>query len=150
VHIAANRSSARLALPLVIVAAALAVGGCGAGTHPAVANSQAAAQPRVTSSSPGEAAAAVSQGAVPVIATGPVVRMFSGARSQAIGSLSAKRSLVIHWNVAKPPIQIYTSRGNLLLSSDRRSGAIRLGRGEYRRLRIATNGHWTVQLRAAA
>ena len=85
-----------------------------------------------------------------MIASGPLVRMFSGARSQAIGSLSAKRSLVIRWNVAKPPIQIYTSRGNLLLSSDRRSGTIRLGRGEYRKLRIATNGHWTVQLRAVA
>ena len=149
-HVTANRSSARLALPLVLAAGAVAVGGCGAGTHPPVATSQAAEQPSVTSSSPGQAAAAVSQAAAPVIATGPLVRMFSGARSQAIGSLSETRSLVIRWNVAKPPIQIYTSKGNLLLSSDRRSGTIRLGRGEYRKLRIATNGHWTIQLRAVA
>jgi hypothetical protein len=115
-----------------------------------MATSQAAAQPSVTSSPPGQAAAAVSQAAAPVIATGPLVRMFSGDRSQAIGSLSEKRPLVIRWNVAKPPIQIYTLKGNLLLSSDRRSGAIRLRRGEYRKLRIATNGHWTVQLRAVA
>jgi hypothetical protein len=148
-HIAAHRSSARLALPVVLVAAAVA-GGCGAGTHPPVAPSPAAAQPTLTSSALGQAAVAQPQAVAPVIAAGPLVRMFTGARSQAIGSLSEKRSLVIRWTVAKPPIQIYTSKGNLLLSSDRRSGAIRLGRGEYRKLRIATNGHWTIQLRAVA
>jgi hypothetical protein len=143
-HITASRASAKLALPLVLVAAA-AAGGCGAGTHPPVATAPAAAQPIVTS--PGQAAAAAPQ---PVISTGPVVRMFTGAGSQAIGSLSEHRLLVIDWKVAKPPVQIYTAHGNLLLSSDRRSGAIRLARGEYRQLRIATNGHWTIQLRAAA
>jgi hypothetical protein len=149
-HITANSRSARLALPVVLAAGAVAVGGCGAGTQPPVTTSHAAARPSVTSSSPGQATAAGSHAAIPVIVTGPLVRMFSGARSQAIGSLSAKRSLVIRWNVAKPPIQIYTSKGNLLLSSDQRNGAIRLGRGEYRKLRIATNGPWKVQLRAAA
>jgi hypothetical protein len=143
-RITGNGASAKLALPLVLVAAAVA-GGCGAGTHPSAATAQAAAHPTVTL--PGQAGVAEPQ---PVIATGPVVRLFAGARSQAIGSLSEHRLVVIRWKVAKPPIQIYTSQGNLLLSSDRRSGAIRLRRGEYRNVRIATNGHWTIELRSAA
>jgi hypothetical protein len=144
-------TAARLALPAVAAAAAaVAVAGCGVSAHPQVRTPHAAVRPSVTTSAPVQSAAAVSPAATPVIATGPVVRSFSGARSRAIGSLSEKRSLVIRWNVAKPPIQIYTSKGNLLLTSDRRSGAIRLGRGEYRKLRIATNGHWTIQLRAMA
>lgn len=151
-HITPSRSNARKALPLVLAAAAIA-GGCGAGSHAAPGTTaapgqpQAAVPPGVTRASPSQAAAVAPQ---PVIASGPLVTMFSGARSQEIGSLSEHRALVIRWKVAEPPFQIYTSHGNLLLSSDRRSGAIRLARGEYRRLRIATNGHWTIQLRAAA
>jgi hypothetical protein len=146
-RLSTDSRSTRLTLPgaVVAVAVAVAVGGCGAGTQAPGATSQ-AARPGATSSPSGQTAPA----AIPVVATGPVVRRFSGARSQAIGSLSVKRSLVIRWNVARPRIQIYTAKGNLLVSSDRRTGTIRLGQGKYTNLRIDTGGPWTIQLRAAA
>jgi hypothetical protein len=152
---AGRTHSARLALPLVLAAAAL-VGGCGANDHAAgvtAASSgppQARAKASATSASPVTSAAADSHAAPPVIAEGRLVRTFTGTTSTGIGSISEPRPLVIRWTAAKPPIQIYTSHGNLLLSSPRRGGVIKLGRGEYPKLRIATNGHWTIQLRAVA
>jgi hypothetical protein len=147
-HVSGERRSPRLVLPGAVIAVtiAVAVSGCGAGTQAPGATAQAAARPSATSSPPAQTATA----ATSVVATGPVVRRFSGARSQAIGSLSVKRSLVIRWTVAKPRIQIYTAKGNLLVSSDRRTGTIRLGQGKYTGLRIDTSGPWSVQLRAAA
>jgi hypothetical protein len=139
--------STRRVLPAAVIAVAIAVavGACGAGTQAPGATSQ-AARPQATSSPSGQPPPA----ATSVVATGPVVRRFSGARGQAIGSLSVKRSLVIRWNVARPRMQIYTATGNLLVSTDRRTGTIRLGQGKYTNLRIDTGGPWTIQLRAAA
>jgi hypothetical protein len=150
---AGKRSSWRV-LP-VVVAAVVAIAGCGSSNQqpgPSTTSSThrpSAVRPSAPSTALGHPAAEI-QPAAAVIAAGPLVRGFSGMRNQGIGSLSEKTSLVVAWKVTKPPIQIFTSHGSLLLSSDRRSGRIRLARGDYPGLHIATKGHWTVQLRAAA
>jgi hypothetical protein len=138
-----------------VIVAGIGIAGCGAGSSP----------PRATAVAPlhglapaSQTAAGTSLGhpgtltqpAAPSIAAGRLVRVFAGTRNAGIGSLSAKTSLVVGWNAARPPIQIFSRQGILLLSSDRRTGRVRLGAGEYRGLRIATRGHWAIQLRAAA
>jgi hypothetical protein len=163
-HIARQVRSAWRGLP-VVLGAVVVIAGCGGGSQraatiaassgqPKTTTSQTATQPQVaprrTATRPWLGHRAADTQPAPVIAAGPLVRVFSGTRNKGIGSLSEKTPLVVGWTAAKPPIQIFTSQGNLLLSSDRRSGRIRLGSGVYPGLRVATNGHWTIQLRAVA
>ena len=77
-------------------------------------------------------------------------RTFTGTGNANIGSLAEGTSVSLVWTASEGPIQIFTSHGNLLLSSHARSGTIRLTEGQYPGLRVASPGAWTLRLRAAA
>jgi hypothetical protein len=85
----------------------------------------------------------------PVIAAGRLLEAFSGVGNRSIGSLSERAAVVLQWSTAGRPLQLFTERGFLLVDSQPGYGRIRLARGDYRGLRVGTQGAWTIQLRAA-
>jgi len=85
----------------------------------------------------------------PVIAAGRLLEAFSGVGNRSIGSLSERAAVVLQWSTAGWPLQLFTERGFLLVDSQPGYGRIRLARGDYRGLRVGTQGAWTIQLRAA-
>jgi hypothetical protein len=86
----------------------------------------------------------------PQIAAGAVIRSISGTGVQKVGSLSQARTIVLEWQVAKPPFQLLLPNGFLLVSSQARTGRVRLLPGKYPVVRVVTNGRWTLALRAAS
>ena len=85
----------------------------------------------------------------PVISAGAVTRSLSGTGDRAIGALSEKSTVVLEWSTTTPPIQVFAPHGFLLVNSNFATGRVRLARGEYKGLRVATKGHWTIQVRAS-
>jgi hypothetical protein len=85
---------------------------------------------------------------VPVIAAGRQLEAFSGVGNRSIGSLSERTAVVLQWSTAGAPFQLFTERGFLLVDSEPGHGRIRLARGDYRGLRVGTQGAWAIQLRA--
>jgi hypothetical protein len=84
----------------------------------------------------------------PLIPAGPLLRAFAGTGNTSIGTLSEKSTVVLEWTTTKPPIQIFTSRGFLIISSHTRSGGVRLAHGRFPGVHVATKGQWTIQLHA--
>jgi hypothetical protein len=80
---------------------------------------------------------------------GEMIRIITGTRTAQIGTLAERTSVFLDWTASEAPIQIFTSQGNLLLSSHARHGRIRLAEGRYRGLRVASPGAWTLRLHAA-
>lgn len=80
---------------------------------------------------------------------GATIKVISGTRNAQIGTLAETTSVVLAWTASEGPIQIFTSQGNLLLSSHARNGTIRLAAGQYRGLHVASPGAWTLRLHAA-
>jgi hypothetical protein len=87
--------------------------------------------------------------AVPVIAAGRVIRSFSGVGDRRIGTLSERAAVVLEWRTAGRAIELFSVRGFVLVDSHAATGRVRLARGGYPALRVATRGPWTVELRAA-
>jgi hypothetical protein len=52
------------------------------------------------------------------------------------------------WRVDHPPIQIFTSSGFMLVNSQAASGTIRVSRGTYHGVRVASGEGWTIELRS--
>jgi hypothetical protein len=87
---------------------------------------------------------------VPVsFAAGRVLRSFSGGGGRTLGSLSVKTPVVLRWHTSGHGVQLVVGSGFLLLNSPASAGRIKLPRGAYPRLRIATVGAWHVDVRAA-
>jgi hypothetical protein len=130
----ASTASAAIA-PGDSVSDAGAASGAGPGTHVTVRRSSAkrsGAHVRTATSRPGA-----------------TIRVISGTRNVKIGTLTEPTSVFLVWTASAAPIQIFTSQGNLLLSSHARSGRIRLAPGQYPGLRVASPGAWTLRLHAA-
>jgi hypothetical protein len=105
--------------------------------------------PHVTiPSSPVKHSGAAAQTATP--RPGATIKTITGTHDATIGTLAEDRSVVLVWTASAAPIQIFTSQGNLLLSSHARSGTIRLAEGQYHGLRVASPGAWTLRLHAEA
>lgn len=81
---------------------------------------------------------------------GATIRTITGSDNATIGTLAESTSVFLVWTASDGPIQIFTSQGNLLLSSHAPSGKIRLAPGRYSGLRVASQGAWTLTLHAAA
>jgi hypothetical protein len=86
----------------------------------------------------------------PVIRAGRTIRSFSGTGNQAVGSLAEKSSIVLQWRTSGQRFQVFTARGFLLLDTHAATGRLRLARGEYSKLRVASPAGWTLLLRASA
>jgi hypothetical protein len=80
---------------------------------------------------------------------GATIKVIAGTRNKQIGTLAESTSVFLVWTASAAPIQIFTAQGNLLLSSHARNGTIRLAPGQYRGLRVASPGAWTLRLHAA-
>jgi hypothetical protein len=87
--------------------------------------------------------------AVSVVAAGRVIRSFSGVGDRRIGALSEGAAVVLEWRTAGRAIELFSVRGFVLVDSHAATGRVRLARGGYPALRVATRGPWTVELRAA-
>ncbi len=98
----------------------------------------------------GRHTSATADPSAPDIPAGPVLKTFSGTGDAALGMLSETTAIVLQWSTASPAIQIFTAQGFRLVSSPMSSGRVRLTRGKYPGLRIATKGPWKIQLRAVA
>lgn len=81
---------------------------------------------------------------------GAIIRTITGTHSATIGTLAEGRSIVMVWTASEGPIQIFTSQGNLLLSSHAHSGTIRLAEGQYHGVRVASPGAWSLKLHTSA
>lgn len=86
----------------------------------------------------------------PVIPAGAVIHTYSGVGDGVIGSVAERSTIVLEWSTPTPPIQLFTSRGFLLIDSHAARGRVRLGRGSYSGLRVAAKGSWTIRVRATA
>lgn len=56
---------------------------------------------------------------------------------------------VLSWHAQQGPIQIFTSRGFLLAQSSAAHGSVRLSKGTYRGVRVASHAGWSIELRTA-
>jgi hypothetical protein len=159
-----QRSTHALAAALI---GATLVAGCGSSHHSAATGAASqgqtsavgatGAQATATSAHPGAlhgASSPVRRGttpakpAPPTIPVGPLLRSFSGSGNGTLGSLSEKTPVVLTWKTAAPPLQLFTSKGFMLIDSTSRRGAVRLARGRYKKLRVASRNQWTIEIHA--
>jgi len=99
------------------------------------------AAPAATSSSPAASAPSSPSGQV---ATG---RSYTGRGNRAIGTITLRSPVTLTWSTTKPKIQVFTSLGFVLVNSHKTTGSIKLSKGTYRGVRVASPGTWTVLLR---
>jgi ABC-type Fe3+-hydroxamate transport system substrate-binding protein len=85
-----------------------------------------------------------------VIKTGPVLKSLSGDGDKTIGTLTASAAVVLEWSTTKAPIQIFNGHGFVLVNSSSGTGEVRLARGKYTDMHVATTGRWTITLRRPA
>lgn len=85
-----------------------------------------------------------------VIKTGPVLQSFFGDGDKAIGTLTASTAVVLEWSTTKAPIQIFNGHGFVLVNSSSGTGEVRLARGKYTDMHVASKGRWTITLHAPA
>lgn len=71
---------------------------------------------------------------------------FAGHGSARIGTLRLASGRILTWRTAAAPIEIYTSRGFLLLRSAARHGSVRVLKGTYRDVRVVCSGQWSLHL----
>lgn len=95
-----------------------------------------------TSTAPGSSAAASPP------ASGPVLRRFAGSGNTRLGTIAVSSPEVLVWGAQHPPIQIFTAKGFILVSSGASSGSIKLSRGTYAGVRVATHAAWSIELHA--
>jgi hypothetical protein len=148
------------------LAAALAVGllvaGCGSSTTSSTTTpktTSTAAKPPLVSQHPTKPAPKHHPGHVivvhlppkpPVIKAGALIQTLAGNGDRAIANLSEKTTVVLEWQTSTPPIQIFNKHGFVLVNSPSATGEVRLARGKYTGLRVATKGAWTLEIRASA
>ena len=126
--------------------AASATSASGAATAAASAKTVATAKPGTASTTTG---AASTPNASPA-PEGRLLHRFTGYGNGRLGTLVASGQTLLFWNAANPRIQIFTSKGFMLVNSSSHTGTVRLSRGTYRGVRVSSSAHWTVELRSPA
>jgi hypothetical protein len=172
-NLSCNKSFTGLAaiMLLVLLAAALLVG-CGSGssttstrtitstTAPTVTVSTSSTGASKTTSTvrPGPLPAKASKAktpsttapgsttTAPAPANGSVLRRFAGSGNTKLGTIAVSSQEVLVWGAQHPPIQIFTAKGFILVSSGQSSGSIKLSRGTYAGVRVATRAAWSIEL----
>ena len=72
---------------------------------------------------------------------------YSGAGVRKLGTLKMGRSATLRWHSGGKLFQLSARRGFLLVNTQRKRGRVRLGRGVYRGLTVATSGSWRITIR---
>ncbi len=85
---------------------------------------------------------------VPAAVGGHLLRSYSGAGNTRLGTIVVRSPSVLVWSAHHPPIQIFTSRGFMLVDSEEPNGVIQLSRGTYRTVHVASRADWSIELRS--
>jgi hypothetical protein len=80
--------------------------------------------------------------------SGRLLRRFTGYGNSQLGTIVVPSSSALLWSARHTPIQIFTSSGFMLVNSKAASGSVRLSRGSYRGVRVASHAGWLVELRS--
>ena len=75
-------------------------------------------------------------------------RTFSGTGNRRLGTLRLRRSAVLRWRTRGGVLQVSERHGFLLVNTRARRGHVKIHRGVYRGVRVATRGHWTISIRS--
>jgi hypothetical protein len=78
------------------------------------------------------------------------LRRFAGSGNTRLGTIVVRSTQVLYWRAARAPIQIFAANGFMLVRGSAPSGSIRLSRGTYRSVRVATRASWSIELRTPA
>jgi hypothetical protein len=65
-----------------------------------------------------------------------------------VGTIRITVPTTLIWH-ARGPIQVFTSKGFLIVDSQAPSGGVRLSKGQYPGLRVVASGAWSVELRVS-
>ena len=107
-----------------------------------------AAQPTHAAATPKGASALTSIQRLPASPSGRLLRRFTGYGNSALGTIVVRSASVLIWNARHPAIQIFTSSGFMLVNSKATTGTVRLSRGTYRGVRVASDAGWSIELRS--
>ena len=111
------------------------------------AKARAVAPPRAAATPEGASAGASTQHLSPS-AGGRLLRRFAGFGNRSLGTIVVHSLGVLEWNALRRPIQIFTMRGFMLVSSKAAHGTILLSPGTYRGVRVASASAWSIELRS--
>lgn len=75
-------------------------------------------------------------------------KTFSGTGNKKLGTLRLRRSAVLTWRTRGRLFQVFEQHGFLLVDTRARRGHVRIHRGVYRRVRVATRGRWRIIIRS--
>jgi hypothetical protein len=75
-------------------------------------------------------------------------RTFSGSGNRRLGTLRLRRAAVLRWRTRGALFQVSERHGFLLVNTRARRGHVRIHRGTYRGVRVATRGRWTITIRS--
>ncbi len=80
---------------------------------------------------------------------GHLLHRYTGHGNKRLGTIVLHGRSLLVWYTRHPGIQIFTSSGFMLVKSGAPSGTVRLSRGTYRGVRVASAANWSVELRSA-
>jgi len=79
---------------------------------------------------------------------GRLLRRFSGSGNTRLGTIAVSSGQVLVWRAQRPPLQIFAANRFILVSSHAFAGNVKLARGSYPGVRVASHAAWTIELRA--
>lgn len=82
--------------------------------------------------------------------SGRLLRRFTGSGNGRLGTIVVSTPATLIWRAQRGAIQIFTSSGFLLVQSQTPNGSVRLSKGTYRGVRVASHTSWAIELRARA
>lgn len=156
-----RRSRALMAITGALLVAAC-IAGCGSSSSTSSATSKPASTPNTSSSTAASTTAASapstaksaqpshpSTPALPAAATsGTLLHRYTGTGDYLLGKIVAPASRVLVWSAHSGRIQIFTASGFILVNSQSATGSVRLARGTYSGVRVATSSSWSLELRS--
>lgn len=77
-----------------------------------------------------------------------LLRRFAGSGDTRLGTVVVRSAEELVWQAGHAPIQIFAANGFMLVNSQAPHGSIRLSRGTYRGVRVATHARWSIELRS--
>jgi hypothetical protein len=81
---------------------------------------------------------------------GRLLRRYAGNGNTQLGTIVVSVPSTLTWKAQHSPIQVFTSKGFILVNSTAPSGVTRLSRGTYRNMRVASRAGWSLELRASS
>lgn len=79
---------------------------------------------------------------------GRLLRRYAGNGNTQLGTIVVRSPSTLVWKAQHPPIQIFTTKGFILVNSTAPTGVTRLSAGTYRRMRVASHAGWSIELRS--